>query len=313
MKTICSLQGLSIRALLLGIFMIAIIWQSMAQVDVLILQSGKEIKGKIVEETLGGVVKIQDISYQLFTVSEQDIQQIQRPLAIKGYWEVIHLQKGGMIRGFLLEYDWLRSVKLEDARRNVFEFRWDEILKISKEPIPDEKRLLDRSAYLMKKTRQKGKQSERTAYPGYGLFFAEGGGLFANENGNRSRIFPGVFGQAILSMYVTESFTIGLGFGMDWIQREQGIGDIGQYGFVDGRYYLPQEGWTPYVAMAGGYDWYRRGVYANPGLGVRKKLFNKFWLNANLSVKLQQIGEQTFSEVFEPGTLEMIQLKLVID
>lgn len=284
---------------------------SMAQVDKVWTQPEEEIRGKIVEEVMGAYVKIQDLDYQLHRVPEENIHRVERPLGIKGFWEVIHLRDGGEIRGFLIDYQWLRMVKMEGARRNVFEFDWSEIEKIVKEPLPDDEMLISRSNYLMRKSRKKAKQENRETYPGYGLFFVEGGGIFADDGGGN--IYPGIFGQAILSIYLTETFTLGVGAGLDRIQRAAGISDAGQYAFVDGRLFLPREDWTPYVALAGGFDWYRAGPYINPGIGVRKKVFNRFWLNGNISLKVQQVGDDTFSEVFEPGFLEMIQIKLVID
>lgn len=283
----------------------------MTQVDKVAVRNNTEIKGKIVEEVPGLYIRIQDVDYQLHKIPEEDIYLVERPQGIKGYWEAVHLREGGIIRGFIIEYQWLRSIKLEGSRRNIFEYEWAEIDKIVKEPLPDDENLNNRSSYLMKKSRKKGKQEGREAYPGYGLFFVEGGGVVADDG--RGNLYPGIFGQAILSIYVTETFTLGVGGGMDLIQRSGGLRDVGQYGFVDGRLYFPRESWTPYLAMAGGFDWYRRGGYVNPGIGARKKIFKKFWLNGNLSVKIQQVGEETFSEVFEPGFLEMIQLKLVID
>lgn len=306
-----TLIGRTIRICLIVAHWICLSYSGYAQVDHIQLVTGGSISGQIVEEVLGEYVRVQNEAYRLLRVPEEDIAVIQRPLAIEGFWEVVHLRKGGTIQGFLVEYEWGKYVKLEDSRRNVFGYTWDEILRIVKKPVPDDPILYNRSSLLMRRTRQHKRAESREVYKGQGLFFIEGGGLVATTD--ELSYYPGVFGHAILSVFVSEDLSLGIGGGVEFIQYASDYGEMGQYGLIDMRLYFPQQGWTPYVGLMAGLDWFRSGAFGNPGIGVRKKVFRRFWLNGNIGVKLQQIGNNTISDVLEPGYMQMLQVKIVID
>ncbi|MEM7655521.1 MAG: hypothetical protein AAF399_05275 [Bacteroidota bacterium] len=283
---------------------------ALAQEDQLFAKDGRSWKGKLVEEVPGSHALIQLDNYDLIRLPESDIDYITRPKAILGHWEVIQLVNGGDIQGFLLEYEFQRQVKIEDQRENVFQLEWFKIAKISKEPVPT-KLLHEKSRLLAQKEKRKAWRSDRSSKPGDGLFFLEGG--FMAVTGQGAEIFPAWFGQAILSTNLGPNYHLGVGIGFDQIQVAQGFRSQGRYVFLDNRLYLPRPKLQPYVQLSGGYDWFRQGWFLAPGSGARFSVLDKFWFNAGIALKVQQVGEEPFSGYFPPGWLEMLQFRIVID
>jgi hypothetical protein len=281
-----------------------------AQSDQLFLLNGQQLSGKIAKETPGLGFQLQLPTYELRFVAEDELEAVLRPPAIAGYWEVIYLKKGGELRGFLLEYTWPSDLLLEDERGNRFGLYLDEILRIEKEPVPSNE-LLERSKYMARKERQKTWRSERANNRGYGLLFVEAGPMLVSDQSGTW--YPGFFGQGIASLTISPRYTVGIGLGTDAVLIGNGNVSEGRYLFLDQRFYLPRETWEPYVYLSAGADWFRSRGFLSPGIGGRKKIFNRFWLNGKLSFKVQRVGSDPIGGVFSNGWLEMMQFALVID
>jgi len=99
--------------------------------------------------------------------------------------DVVYLKNGGVIRGLIIEQVPNQSIKIQTADRNVFVFKMDEILKITKEED------------LTKKI-QTAQNSKKSEYRNPGIAFLwsflwPGGGQFYNRQTTKGIIMAGAY------------------------------------------------------------------------------------------------------------------------
>ncbi|MEZ4771673.1 MAG: hypothetical protein R3D00_00740 [Bacteroidia bacterium] len=282
-----------------------------AQEDGVFLFDGREAYGLIVEEVPFSHIRIQTANFQIRTYTFEDISEVFRPKGIKGYWDVVYLKNGGVIRGFIIEYEWGKFLKIEDERGNDFAWRMEDIRKINKEPTPNDA-TFKRSAEGEKQTRQELKSSnQQSILYGSTVVFLEVGGTVASPG--VSTVYPGALINILMAYRLENRFSIGVGLGADILYNVNEQRNTGRYAFGDMRIYFPREKTIPYLSIASGYDWFRSGIMFNPGVGIRFHFWRNQQLNLNLGLKMQYESQGTRNNPDLLGVTEIIQFKVVID
>ncbi|MDX2248789.1 MAG: hypothetical protein SF052_18525 [Bacteroidia bacterium] len=285
--------------------------QGYTQEDAVFLYDGREISGLIVEEVPFSHLRIQTNDYGIRTYAFEDVSWVFRPKGIKGYWDVVYLKSGGVMRGFIADYEWGKFLRIEDERGNDFEWRMEDIRKINKEPTPNDA-TLRKSAERQQQTR-KELRNENQAGIRYGatvVFFEAGGQLGASES---SIPYPGIFANFLIVYRLEDRFSLGAGVGADILYNVNGNPNTGRTAFGDMRIYFPRNKVTPYLSIASGYDWYRSGIMFNPGTGVKMNFLRNHKINLNIGLKMQYESNETRNSPDLLGVIEVIQFKLVID
>jgi len=216
--------------------------------------------------------------------------------------EVVYLKDGSIMRGTIIEQIPNKSIKIQTNDRNVFTFNMDQIEKITKEEIPNDKTI-----------KNKGSQEDPARFSN----ITEFGGIFAVGKTTLK------FGQIYLGGQLTNhlemenninqfSFTtingcqfnrrIFIGFGIG--------AELGQYSinfplFFDFRYYILEKKITPLIDISGGYalNWSRStltspyknekgGVLLMSQLGMRIYIYNNISWSLCLGYKLQHGRDQ---------------------
>ena len=281
-----------------------------AQSDEVYLQDGNTVSGLIIEEVPLEYVKVQTSDYKVFTFYAEDIVDIYRPKAIKGYWDAIYTHNGGFMNGFIIEYYYNDYIVVENERGDEFEFNADQIEKITKEKAP-EGEIYRRSVGNEREARRLEKKSQRKSVrSGETVYFAELGGMIATgQNGTN---YPGIYTNQIYSYKINERFALGLGLGFDVLFNVNGQRDVGRVAFADSRFYFPESKLKPHFSVSGGYDWFRGGWTVFPGFGVNIPIF-KSTLHLGAGLRVQQITENSNNYNGLEGLLEMVQFKFVLD
>lgn len=296
--------------LLLLIFGVRSVW---AQEDAVFLFDGREAFGLIVEEVPFSHIRIQTTNFQIRTYAFEDITDVFRPKAIKGYWDVVYLKNGGVIRGFIVEYEWGKFLKIEDERGNDFAWRMDDIRKINKEPTPNDA-TFRRSAEGERTSRRELREANHQGIQyGSTIVFLEVGGQVASPE--LSAVYPGALINILVAYRLDNRFSLGVGLGADILYNVNDSRNTGRYAFGDMRIYFPQKKNmpAPYLSLASGYDWFRSGIMFNPGVGMRVNLWRNQTVNLNLGLKMHYESQDTRNTPGLLGVTELVQFKVVID
>ncbi|MCB0838751.1 MAG: hypothetical protein KDD99_18895 [Bacteroidetes bacterium] len=284
---------------------------SHSQTDQIYLKDGGTMSGLILEEIPFEYLKIQFPDFELITVLDEDIDDVYRPIAIKGFWDVIYSKNGGILRGFITEYYRNDRLVIENERGDLLEFPMAEIRKITKERTP-EGEVAKKSTIGARKARNAERKSQKSRNYGFTLYFAEMGGMLVTDQGGVK--YPGVFFNQILSYQFNDRFALGGGIGFDGLYNVGGNdqNDLGRVIFADSRLYFSQHKLRPWFAMSGGYDWFRDGWTASSAMGANIPIFKGININLGAGLRIQKIGDSNNINNLR-GLLEMVQFRIVLD
>ncbi|MEZ4828180.1 MAG: hypothetical protein R3C61_18125 [Bacteroidia bacterium] len=282
-----------------------------AQEDVVVLADGRQTSGLIVEEIPFSLIRIQTANYQIRTYAFEEVSEVFRPKGIKGYWDVVYLKNGGVVRGFIKRYEWAGFLEIEDERGSLLDWPMREIRKINKEPVPDDA-MMQRSLEGQRETRKEIRSSQPSVFRyGSTIVFMEAGGQVASNGAPDA--YPGLLLNLLVVYRIEDQFSIGVGAGADVMYRVNGSNNSGRYVFGDARVYFPRKNTVPYLSIAAGYDWYRDGILFNPGVGIKWKFWRNRYMNLNLGIKMHYESQGTQNDANLPGVTEAVLFKLVVD
>ncbi len=219
-------------------------------------------------------------------------------------WEdVIYLKDGSIIRGTIIEQIPNKSIRIQTKDRNVFFYNMDQIEKITKEEIPNDKTI-----------NNKGSEENFAKFSNItelgGIFavgpttlkfepFYTGGGLTNHlEIANNINQFSF---STINGCQINRRIFIGIGIG-----AELGQTSINFPFFADFRYYILKKKATPLIDISGGYalNWSRSaltskyknekgGLFVMTQIGVRVYIYNNISWSLGFGYKLQHCRELT--------------------
>lgn len=160
--------------------------------------------------------------------------------------ESVYLKNGSVLRGVITEQVIGQDIKLQTRDGSLWVFSYDEIEKITKDPV---------NSYV--KSRNPLAETYKPHYEGGVSLFTSGlgVGLWTSH------------GCAIIPyLYVGAGAGFGAYFGY--------YGRLSLPVFGDIRGYFCKQGIKPYVNMRLGYDVLNNGIYVNPTVGLRYKLLD---------------------------------------
>ena len=211
--------------------------------------------------------------------------------------DVVYLKNGGIIRGQIIEQIPNQSLKIETVGRNVFVYKFEEIEKIVKEPIPGNVPGKSKSKSEIEEPEElKRGLLTFIVESNLGLNLVAGGQSAGLVNGSAASV-----GLSLaLGINLHPKLSLGLGGGADLIG-----GSFFFPIFLDTRYFFTTKPVTPYISFGGGWsigqDYTTKGsdsrydvrvksdggIYLNPNIGIRINVAPKAALNFGLGARIQ--------------------------
>ncbi len=187
--------------------------------------------------------------------------------------DVLYLKNGGIIHGIIIEQVPNESLKIQTKDRNVFVYRMDEVLKITKEELPVPRKGRER----LTKDNIKRKGYTNITEITFGRSVLKNGSDMALTGGYSSGLQPSFGIQTINGYLFNPYLCVGVGIGLhsytDFSYVPLFIG--ARVNFLNGPL-------TPFLALDGGYSFtakeiyginnelrYFGGTYFNPAVGVK--------------------------------------------
>jgi hypothetical protein len=223
------------------------------------------------------------------------------------YEDVVYLKNGGIIHGIIIEQVLNESIKIRTKDRNVFVFRMEEVLKITKEesaaaPKPDVR------------TEKEAEPEESMKQSGYTniLEFTFGRDQLRNHSNNAltgstkstSQMSIGI--QDINGYLFNPHLSTGIGIGLHFYP-----GMVLVPLFADVRYNFTKTPVTPFVALGAGYSFtymevfgfestkdYFGGPMLNPSFGVKFTFRSGKAFQMNLGYRYQETRIYTHNSIF---------------
>lgn len=220
--------------------------------------------------------------------------------------EVIYLKDGSIIRGTIIEQIPNKSIRIQTKDRNVFSYNMDEIEKITKEEIPNDKTI-----------NNKGSQENPARFSN----ITELGGIFAvgpstlkfepmyisGEKTNHLEIENNINQFSFTTIngcQINRRIYFGVGIG-----AELGKTSINLPFFADFRFYFLKKKVTPLIDISGGYalNWSRSaptskyqnekgGLLVMTQIGIKVNIYNNISWSLGFGYKLQNCrGLTTFT------------------
>ncbi|MEO8088590.1 MAG: hypothetical protein ABI763_17360 [Bacteroidota bacterium] len=225
--------------------------------------------------------------------------------AQSGYEDVVYLKNGSIIHGTIIEQIPNESIKIQTKDKNIFVYKIDEVLKMTKE---ETTRSVDsgrhsRDAATKDNMKKNGytnitelsfgrsfKNTTTTYYDGFNSYVND---THADEVNNNPSIGVQTINGYKFSPYVSAG--IGVGFN---IYSQVLLVPV----FVGVRANLLDKRVTPFLAFDVGYSYSRKqitggtlarddkgGIMLSPALGVKFNMTNKMALNLSLGFRYQEI------------------------
>jgi hypothetical protein len=186
------------------------------------------------------------------------------------YEDVVYLKNGSIIRGIIIEQVPNESLKIETPDRNVFVFRIDEVLKITKEEKPDPKKKSAKEKLTKDNIKSKGYTN--TTEISIGRSIGESHEEYEQYNDN---VLPSIGVQTVNGYQFNHHFSAGLGIGLHTYNEFSG-----GYSFVpisaDLRLNILKGPMTPFVSVGAGYSFTGREVY---GIGEDEEYYGGLYFN----------------------------------
>ena len=248
-------------------------------------------------------------------------------IAQTNYEDVVYLKNGSVIHGMIIEQIPNESIKIKTADKNIFVFKIDEILKITKEeiapqvpvpiyvPVPSDKSdlaysrdELDEKEVVVPKTRSKGYVNILEFTFGREMWYNQGN---SSGSGNTiSQLSIGV--QDIHGYRFNRQFSTGIGFGLHLYP-----GLVFMPLFADFRFHFNKHGISPFVNAEIGYTFtqmevlgfesskdYFGGLLVNPAIGVRFPVKNKFSFIMSFGYRYQEVRIYAYHTYFHVNNQE---------
>lgn len=252
--------------------------------------------------------------------------------AQKNYEDVVYLKNGSVIHGMIVEQIPNESIKIKTKNNNVFVFKVDEILKITKEEEPD----LGVKGSMKKSDRSEAANNDNIKKSGYSniVEFNLSKNLTEDTDDNpednstqdalddMNRVFS--IGVHDINGYQFNPYFFAGGGAGAQLHTKMILVPM----FVELRINFIAKKTSPFISLDGGYSWTPReilgykhlgtdnkgGRYLSPAVGVKFFVKPRVALNASLAFRYQEIElfhESEYSiSTYQPEyyTLEALQL-----
>jgi hypothetical protein len=208
------------------------------------------------------------------------------------YEDVLYLKNGSIIHGIIIEQVPNESLKIQTKDRNVFVYRMDEVLKISKEEIDTPKNRRE----PMTKNNIKKKGYLNITEISLGRNVLDNGSREAISGNQNAEGMPSVGVQTVNGYLFNPWFSAGFGIGL---HSYDNLGFVPL--FFDARYYFLDDLATPFLAVDAGYSFtiqevyglddnikYFGGTYLNPAAGIKFNTRKSKALAFSIGYRLQQ-------------------------
>jgi hypothetical protein len=196
----------------------------------------------------------------------------------RDYEDVVYLKNGSLIHGKIIEQIPDISIKIRTRDRNVFEYKMDEIDKITKETVYCHGRFTSRPRIAAVKQK--------------GLINITELNICIVDFDRWERL-PVACVQTSLGYLVNPCFSAGLATGIELLDREVYIPFI-----ADLRYYVLKKTVTPFLSLgagyslgfSGGHKYFWGGLRINPKLGMKIFGSSHFAFNFSFGFNYQEYG-----------------------
>ncbi len=191
--------------------------------------------------------------------------------------DAVYLKNGGIIRGIIIEQVPNESIKIQTKDRNVFVFKYEEIVKITKENLPEE------STY---------NNSKATNYKTSGFFnltelnYCYGFGDLKVGNNTRENKDYSLGFRTVKGYQLNEYFAFGIGFGIDKYKNRTLLPIT-----FDARATVLKGKVSPVFTFNCGYavelDDFKGGIVFNPQFGLKTYISRNAAYLLNVGYKFQ--------------------------
>jgi hypothetical protein len=228
------------------------------------------------------------------------------------YEDVVYLKNGSIIHGMIIEQVPNESIKIQTADRNIFVFKMDEILKITKEeitpvPVPASKKsqpVAENVVAVPEKMRDKGYVNILEITNGLEMLHNHSNAALTGAARANSQITLGV--QDINGYRFNRQLSVGVGIGWHIYP-----GLLLMPLFADIRFHFSKHGISPFLDAAIGYSFtqmevigfesskdYYGGLLVNPAFGVRFPIRSRFAFIMSFGYRYQEANIYTHNVIF---------------